>query len=132
MGYFPIDEQTLIYLHQSGRSKDVIERIEAYLKAQKLFRLYDGSDSSIQYTGEILKLDLSTVVPCVSGPKRPHDHVPVADMKRDFRDCLSHKVGFKGERDIELFDLFLHTVSSAGCIFRVWTSQRKTFNFMPC
>lgn len=96
MGYFPIDEQTLIYLHQSGRSKDVIERIEAYLKAQKLFRLYDGSDSSIQYTGEILKLDLSTVVPCVSGPKRPHDHVPVADMKRDFRDCLSHKVGFKG------------------------------------
>lgn len=96
MGYFPIDEQTLIYLRQSGRSEDVVDRVEKYLKAQGLFRTYDASDSKIQYSGDLMRLDLSTVIPCVAGPKRPHDRVAVCDMKKDFRMCLSNKIGFKG------------------------------------
>lgn len=44
----------------------------------------------------MLELDLSTVVPCVSGPKRPHDRVVLSEMKHDFNTCLSANVGFKG------------------------------------
>jgi len=43
-----------------------------------------------------MELDLSTVVPCLSGPKRPHDYVPLTDMQKDFHACLANKVGFKG------------------------------------
>ena len=45
---------------------------------------------------EVHHLDLATVVPSLSGPKRPHDRVPSADMKEDFRACLAAPVGFKG------------------------------------
>ena len=45
---------------------------------------------------QIVELDLSTVAPSVSGPKRPHDRVSVSVMKQDFTDCLNNKVGFKG------------------------------------
>lgn len=43
-----------------------------------------------------MELDLSTVVPCVAGPKRPHDNVPLSTMKDDFKACLGAKTGFKG------------------------------------
>ena len=45
---------------------------------------------------QIVELDLSTVTPSLSGPKRPHDRVAVSDMKQDFKECLNNKVGFKG------------------------------------
>ena len=44
---------------------------------------------------QVVELDLATVVPCCSGPKRPHDKVPVSDMKADFSSCLNNKIGFK-------------------------------------
>lgn len=43
-----------------------------------------------------MHLDLATVKPCLSGPKRPHDHVELDNMQKDFRACLDNKVGFKG------------------------------------
>ena len=45
---------------------------------------------------QIVELDLSTVTPSLSGPKRPHDRVAVSDMKQDFQECLNNKIGFKG------------------------------------
>ena len=45
---------------------------------------------------QIVELDLSTVTPSLSGPKRPHDRVAVSDMDQDFKQCLNNKVGFKG------------------------------------
>ncbi len=50
----------------------------------------------IFFVFQIVELDLSTVVPCCSGPKRPHDRVSVSDMKTDFASCLTNKIGFKG------------------------------------
>ena len=44
----------------------------------------------------VVELDISTVVPSCSGPKRPHDRVAVKDMKKDFVDCLNNPIGFKG------------------------------------
>lgn len=70
--------------------------IETYLKAQGLFRSLDGSLPDPDYTGEIMELNLDTLAASVSGPKRPHDLVKVADLPKDFNDCLKAPIGFKG------------------------------------
>lgn len=95
VGFFPVDEMSLEYLRQSGRSDEHIQYIQDYLKANNLFRDYTNPEQDPLFT-EVVELDLGTVVPSCSGPKRPHDRVPVSDMKTDFQSCLSHKVGFKG------------------------------------
>jgi len=93
IGYFPPDAKTIDYLRQTGRDADKLAFIEAYFKAQGLFRDYHGADPVFTDT---LELDLAAVQPCLSGPKRPHDRVALADMKTDFSSCLTAKVGFKG------------------------------------
>lgn len=70
--------------------------IRDYLKAQGLFRVYDGSQPDPNYSGALMELDLSSIKPCLSGPKRPHDRVELSNMKADFNACLSNPVGFKG------------------------------------
>ena len=84
MGYFPIDHQTIEYLRNTGRDDHKVHYIEQYLRAQGLFRLYDGSQEDPHYSGAIMELDLSEVKPCLSGPKRPHDRVELSNMKADF------------------------------------------------
>jgi aconitate hydratase len=96
MGYFPIDEQTVHYLKLSNRNNTKVRMIEDYLKAQGLYRMYDGSQPDPDYSGDIMELDLGSIQPSVSGPKRPHDRVDVANMKNDFNTCLTNKIGFKG------------------------------------
>ncbi|GET87760.1 aconitase, putative [Leishmania tarentolae] len=91
-GYFPIDSETIDYLKNTNRSAEHVARIESYAKAVGLFRT---GNEQIEYT-QHLELDLSTVVPCVAGPKRPHDNVPLADLPKDFKACMSAKSGFKG------------------------------------
>lgn len=65
--------------------------MECYLKAVGMFRNY-SDESQDPVFSEVLTLDLATVVSSVSGPKRPHDRVPVADMPADFQQCLTNKV----------------------------------------
>lgn len=48
-----------------------------------------------QLSSQVVELDLGMVVPCCSGPKRPHDRVPLTSMKKDFIDCLANPVSFK-------------------------------------
>eukprot|EP00850_Spirogloea_muscicola_P012677 SM000083S22724 [mRNA] locus=s83:146987:154121:+ [translate_table: standard] len=95
MGFFPVDKVTLGYLRTTGRSEERVKQIEAYLRANNLFIDYDEPQTDKSYTST-LALDLSTVTPCVSGPKRPHDRVPISEMKSDWHACLDNKVGFKG------------------------------------
>jgi aconitate hydratase len=95
MGYFPVDAQSLVYLRQTGRSEEQIKKVEAYYRAQKMFRTYEAGEPEPTFTVG-LALDLATVVPCVSGPKRPHDRVAVSDLKKDFLDGLVAPVSFKG------------------------------------
>lgn len=94
IGYFPSDHQTMEYLRLTGRNSDNIKLCEEYLRSNSLFVDYTQKDA--EYTGDVLELDLSTVVPSVSGPKRPHDRVSVTNMKNDFNTALTNKVGFKG------------------------------------
>lgn len=84
------------YLNLIGKEPHKIQVIQAYLKAQGLYRTYDGSQPDPDYTGEIMELDLASVKPCLSGPKRPHDRVDMDGMQADFRSCLTNPIGFKG------------------------------------
>lgn len=96
MGYFPIDEQSMEYLRVTGRDESVTNMIEGYLREQGLFVKHDGSQPDPTYSGDIMELDLASVQPCLSGPKRPHDRVSMSDLKQEFTEGLTAKVGFKG------------------------------------
>ncbi|GKV44127.1 hypothetical protein SLEP1_g51343 [Rubroshorea leprosula] len=95
MGFFPVDHVTLQYLKLTGRNDETISMIESYLRANKMFVDYSEPQSEKVYSS-CLELNLDDVEPCVSGPKRPHDRVPLKEMKADWHSCLDSKVGFKG------------------------------------
>jgi aconitate hydratase len=96
MGYFPIDSQTIDYLNQTGRGASDVELIQKYLEEQNMFVKYDGSQQDPVYSGDIINLDLASIQPSLSGPKRPHDRVDMSNLKKDFATGLTAKVGFKG------------------------------------
>ncbi|MDQ6986312.1 MAG: aconitate hydratase AcnA [Mariprofundaceae bacterium] len=85
-GIFPIDNETLNYLHLSGRSEENIALVEAYAKAQGMFR---DAPATAEYS-ESLSLDMSTVVPSISGPKRPQDRIALRDSKSSFATAVSN------------------------------------------
>jgi len=93
MGFFPVDDETLRYLRQTGRTDDEVARVERYTKEQGLFRTHQTPDPEFTDT---LELDLSIVEPSLAGPKRPQDLVPLSDMKRSFRQSLSAPVKERG------------------------------------
>nr|XP_024396605.1 putative aconitate hydratase, cytoplasmic [Physcomitrium patens]PNR39944.1 hypothetical protein PHYPA_020224 [Physcomitrium patens] len=95
MGFFPVDRVSLDYLKMTGRDEKKVEEIEAYLRANNLFIDHEKPRKDNTYSA-YLELDLDTVEPCISGPKRPHDRVAIKDMKQDWQSCLDNKVGFKG------------------------------------
>ncbi|MDO6800593.1 aconitate hydratase AcnA [Shimia thalassica] len=80
-GFFPIDGETLRYLENTGRDKDRIALVEAYAKANGFWR---DADYAPIYT-DTLTLDMGTIVPAISGPKRPQDFVALSDGKTAFR-----------------------------------------------
>ena len=84
-GIFPIDQETLRYLAFSGRAPDHVRLIEAYAKEQGLFHSPDTPEAVYSDT---LSLDLGTVEPCLSGPRRPQDRVALRDAKRNFQEAL--------------------------------------------
>ncbi|XP_041017359.1 aconitate hydratase 1 [Juglans microcarpa x Juglans regia] len=95
MGFFPVDHVTLQYLKLTGRSDDTIAMIESYLRANNMFVDYTKPQVERVYSSS-LELNLEDVEPCISGPKRPHDRVPLREMKADWLACLDNRVGFKG------------------------------------
>jgi len=78
MGYFPVNAATLNYLRFSGRDEDQVELVEAYTKAQGMY--YEAGTEDAVYTAN-LELDMSTVVPSISGPKRPQDRIELKNSK---------------------------------------------------
>jgi aconitate hydratase len=86
MGFFPIDEVTLEYFRRTGRTDDEIAALSSYFKAQDLFGMPKAGD--IDYT-RILEFDLSSVVPSVSGPRRPQDRIELPRLKDRFAELYS-------------------------------------------
>jgi aconitate hydratase len=86
MGFFPVDAETLRYLRLSGRSEEHVALVEAYTRAQGLFRTDETPDPVFTDT---IELDLSTVEPSLAGPRRPQDRVPLSKASTMFRDALA-------------------------------------------
>ncbi|MDR9484039.1 MAG: aconitate hydratase AcnA [Sediminimonas sp.] len=89
-GFFPVDDETLRYLEQTGRDKDGIALVEAYAKENGLWR--DSAYNPV-YT-DTLSLDMGDVVPAISGPKRPQDHTPLTDASNSFFNVVAE---YRGE-----------------------------------
>ncbi|HLW04945.1 MAG TPA: aconitate hydratase AcnA [Azoarcus sp.] len=78
MGFFPVDEKTIAYMHTTGCSEEECEAFEAYFKAQEMFGIPRAGE--IDYS-RVLTLDLASIVPSLAGPKRPQDRIPLTDME---------------------------------------------------
>ena len=85
IGFFPVDAETLRYLERTGRPAEVVERVERVTKELDLFRTAESPDPDFSST---LELDIGTVEPCMSGPRRPQDRIRLADAKKAFADAL--------------------------------------------
>ncbi len=95
-GFFPVDAETLRYLHMTGRDEGRIALVEAYARANGMWR--DESYDPI-YTST-LHLDMGTIVPAISGPKRPQDFLPLTDAKSSFATEMA--TSFKRPQGIEI------------------------------
>ncbi|KIN77065.1 aconitate hydratase AcnA [Sulfitobacter mediterraneus] len=85
-GFFPIDGETLRYMRTTGRDEDRIALVEAYAKENGMWR---GDDYAPVYT-DTLSLDMGTIVPAISGPKRPQDYVALTNAKAAFADEMAN------------------------------------------
>ena len=93
---FPIDEETLRYLELTGRPAEQIALVEAYAKAQGLWRI-DGAKAA-DYT-DVVELDLGSVEPALAGPKRPQDRVPLRSAKSVFRTSLKKMADERSQKE---------------------------------
>jgi aconitate hydratase len=93
MGFFPVDERTIEYFKGTGRTQDEIDTFEAYFKAQKMFGV--PMPGEIDFTS-VVKLDLSTVVPSLAGPKRPQDRIEITHLSAKFKQLFSAPIADNG------------------------------------
>ena len=95
-GFSPIDEHTIAYLAQTARASERVKLVEAYAKAQGMFRTKTTPDPLFT---DVLKLDLASVEPSLSGPKRPQDRVALKKVKAEFAEALDKEFKKGGEAD---------------------------------
>jgi aconitate hydratase len=95
-GFFPIDDETLRYLRQTGRDEARVALVEAYAKENGFWR---GADYAPIYSST-LHLDMATIVPAISGPKRPQDYLPLTSAKQAFANEM--ETNFKREQGKEV------------------------------
>jgi aconitate hydratase len=90
MGFFPVDDETLTYLRQTGRTADEVDLVERYYKEQGMFRTADSPQP--RFTSS-MGLDMSTVVASMAGPKRPQDRILLSEMKSQWHKDLENTFG---------------------------------------
>ena len=95
VGFFPIDERTLVYLRLTGRDEDLVETVERYCRLQGLWH---DPDRPLRFT-EVVELDLGSVEPSLAGPRRPQDRVALRDMKTQWAQSLQVEWGRDGSAD---------------------------------
>ena len=98
-GIFPIDGETINYLKLTGRPQEQLDRIEAYAKAQGMWRV-DGEPDA-EYT-DVLELDMGTVQPSLAGPKRPQDRVLLSDMAQMYQREVKQFVDQRAKKSAEV------------------------------
>ncbi|WP_282939384.1 aconitate hydratase AcnA [Paenibacillus sp. RC67] len=107
VGFFPVDSESLNYLRGTGREEDQIALVEAYYKAQGMFRTDETPDPVFS---DKIELDLSSVVPSLAGPKRPQDRVELTAMKESFNSIVRTPIekggyGLSDEKIAEVVDV---------------------------
>jgi len=93
MGFFPVDEKTIDYYHGTGRTREQIEALEAYFRAQDLFGVPKAGE--IDYS-QVVRLDLGDVTPSLAGPKRPQDRIELGRVADTFAQLFSQPVADNG------------------------------------
>ncbi len=102
MGFFPVDEETCVYLLDTGRSKEHVDTVRSYYKAQGMFGMPRRGECDYS---AVLDLDLESIVPSVAGPKRPQDRIELSALKTQFNELMVKPVaqGGYGKTDDELW-----------------------------
>jgi len=93
MGFFPVDEETCVYLLATGRSKEHVDTVRAYYKAQGMFGIPRRGECDYSVA---LDLDLESVIPSVAGPKRPQDRIELSALKTQFNELMMKPIGEGG------------------------------------
>ena len=120
-GFFPVDEETLKYLRFSGRDEQTIKLVEDYAKAQGLW----ASDDTV-FT-DTVSLDMSTVVPTISGPKRPQDKVLLTEASTNFKKVSKEITKREKPKTVEVKDAE-HSLSDGDIVIAAITSCTNTSN----
>lgn len=116
MGFFPVDEKSLDYMRLTGRDETQVQLVKDYYQAQGMFGI--PKQGEVDYSVD-LELDMNTIVPCVSGPKRPQDRIEVPALKERFSKLLEMPTS-EGGFGIEKADLakkvrMIEPVAAGGC-----------------
>jgi len=98
-GMFPIDDEALRYLELSGRDKEQIELVRQYAMAQDMFHNDDSIDA--EYS-DVLELDMNTVVPSISGPKRPQDRIVLTESKQKYKALFADMMNGRDEKQVSV------------------------------
>ena len=120
-GFFPIDEETLKYLRFSGRSEQTVNIVERYAKEQGLW-----ASENIEFTDKI-SLDMSTVVPTISGPKRPQDKVLLTDASSNFKKIFE-KTTKRAKKNISKVNDASFEIQDGSILIAAITSCTNTSN----
>ena len=121
-GIFPIDRETISYLRLSGRDDEQVDLVEAYAKAQGLWREAGAPEARYSAT---LELDIGTVTPCLAGPKRPQDRIPLAEVGNSFR---YHLKAMTGREEPAQSNVFNYTLQDGAVVIAAITSCTNTSN----
>ncbi len=125
-GFFPVDEDAIDYLRITGRDEERIALVEAYAKAQGMWRNSGNSDADPTFT-DTLGLDLSKVVPSISGPKRPQDRISLSDAKSKFSEDLKGEFNKDNNHDVNVANKD-YTLSHGDIVIAAITSCTNTSN----
>ena len=125
-GFFPIDDDTIRYLRETGRSADRIALVLAYAKAQGMYRSKTTADPVFT---EVLKLELSSIEPSLAGPKRPQDRVALKEVKAGFAQSMDKEFGKAAEMDKRVpVEGRNHTLGNGDVVIAAITSCTNTSN----
>jgi aconitate hydratase len=125
-GFFPIDDDTLRYLSDTGRPADRIALVAAYAKAQGMYRTKNTPDPLFT---DVLKLELSSVEPSLAGPKRPQDRIALKEVKSGFVQAMDKEFNKAGEMDKRVpVEGRTHTLGHGDVVIAAITSCTNTSN----
>ncbi|HEX4237426.1 MAG TPA: aconitate hydratase AcnA [Xanthobacteraceae bacterium] len=125
-GFFPIDDDTIRYLTDTGRPADRIALVAAYAKVQGMYRTKNTPDPLLT---DVLKLELSSVEPSLAGPKRPQDRIALKEVKSGFVQAMDKEFNKAGELDKRVpVEGRAHTLGHGDVVIAAITSCTNTSN----